>query len=351
MALELIMESAQMETGIINLIQDGLTEKKTSLEQWREATSQGNKEVCLCSTDETVLDEHLHVIDACLHKIEEGTFGICEVCHAPVDSELLQMDYTATVCLGHYTETELRQLESELELSQVIQRAVLPQRIPAISGFDIAAFSRPAQIVSGDYFDFLQFKDGTYGIVVADVSGHGVSAGMLVTSLQMAFHTLASENSSPAAVLERINHIYIHNINFSTFVTIFFASLDPKTRMLSYANAGHNPPLIYRPSTNEMIWLKPTGAAVGLMEYFNVRPANIQLMAGDIVLFYTDGITEAVNPQGDQQFGFDRLANVIRQNENLSAEGLTSKIRQALNEFMQGSLPADDVTLVVSKVN
>ena len=340
-----------METSIVNLIQEGLTEKKTNLEQWREAAPEELKEVCLCSEDETVLDEHLHVIDTCLHKIEEGTFGICEVCHAPVDSELLQMDYTATVCLGHYSETELRQLESELELSQVIQRAVLPQRVPSIAGFDIAAFSRPAQIVSGDYFDFLQFKDGTHGIVVADVSGHGVSAGMLVTSLQMAFHTLAPENNSPAAVLERINHIYIHNINFSTFVTVFFASLDPKTKMLSYANAGHNPPLIYRPSTNEMIWLKPTGAAVGLMEYFNVRPASVQLMPGDIVILYTDGITEAINPPGNEQFGFDRLAEVIRRNQNLPAEGLSNKVRQALSEFTQASLPADDITLIVSRVN
>lgn len=340
-----------METSVINRIQEGLTEKKINLEQWREAATEELKEVCLCSEDETVLDEHLHVIDTCLHKIEEGTFGICEVCHAPVDSELLQMDYTATVCLGHYSETELRQLEGELEMSQVIQRAVMPQRVPFIAGFDIAAFSRPAQIVGGDYFDFLQFKDGTHGLVVADVSGHGVSAGMLVTSLQMAFHTLASENSSPSAVLERINHIYIHNINFSTFVTVFFASLNPNTKVLSYANAGHNPPLIYRPSTNETIWLRPTGAAVGLMEYFNVRPASVQLMVGDIVLLYTDGITEAINPQGDEQFGLERLAEVIRQNEDLPAEGLTNKVRQALNDFTLGSLPADDITLVVSKVN
>jgi len=345
------MESTQMETELITHIQEGLTDKKTNLEQWREATPQDHKEVCLCSTDEALLEDHLQVIETCLHNIEEGTFGVCEICHAPVDSELLQMDYTATVCLGHYSETELRQLESELELSQVIQRAVLPQRIPSIAGFDIAAFSRPAQIVSGDYFDFLHFKDGTHGIVVADVSGHGVSASMLVTSLQMAFHTLAPENSSPTAVLDRINHIYIHNINFATFVTVFFASLDPKIKVLSYANAGHNPPLVYRPSTDEMIWLKPTGAAVGLMEYFNVRPASVELVSGDILLLYTDGITEAINPQTDEQFGSQRLAEIVRQNQNLSAEGLTTRVRQSLNEFTEGSLLADDVTLVVSKVS
>jgi len=340
-----------METSVISRIQEGLTEKKTNLEEWREAADQELKEVCLCSTDEVVLEEHLHVIDDSLQKIEEGVLGVCKVCHGTVDDELLLMDYTAAVCLSHYSESELRQLESELELSQVVQRSLLPQQVPFITGFDLAVFSRPAQIVSGDYFDFLPFKDGTHGLVVADVSGHGVSAGMLMTSLQMAFHTLASEYNSPSAVLERINHIYLHNVNFSTFVTIFFASLDPKTRRLSYANAGHNPPLVYRPETNEAIWLTPTGAAVGLMEHFNVRHASFQLMAGDILLLYTDGVTEAFNPQGSEQFGFERLADVIRQHKNLPAEGLTSKVREALTDFTQGALLEDDVTLVVSKVN
>lgn len=340
-----------MDTGLINRIREGLLETKTNLEDWQETATHEVKEVCLCSEDESVLQEHLQVIDNSLEKIETGTFGICEICHDPVDSELLQMDYTATVCLGHYTEAELRQLENELELSQVVQRALLPQRAPSILGIDIAAFSRPAQIVSGDYFDFLPFKDGAHGLVVADVSGHGVSASMLMTSLQTAFHTLVPDNSSPVDILERINHLYIHNINFSTFVTIFFASVNPQTKMLSYANAGHNSPLVYRRASEEDIWLKPTGAAIGLMEIFNVKPASFQLMSGDILLLYTDGVTEAVNPQNNEQFGDARLAEVIHKNENLPAEGLVNQIRLAINEFTQGTLLADDITLVVGKIN
>ena len=339
-----------METSIITRIQEGLTEKKTNLEEWRETATKDLKKVCLCSNDEAVLDEHLHVIDDSLQKIEEGVLGVCQVCQGTVDDELLLMDYTASVCLSHYSEEELRQLESELELSQVVQRSLLPQQVPSISGFDIAAFSRPAQIVSGDYFDFLKFKDGTYGLVVADVSGHGVSAGMVMTSLQMAFHALAFEDSSPSTVLERINHIYLHNVNLSTFVTIFFAHLDPSTKLLSYANAGHNPPLIHRSGTNETFRLKPTGAAVGIMEHFNVRSENFQLMAGDILLLYTDGVTEALDSQTNEQFGFERLAEVVRQNKNLSTEGLTTSIREAVNKFTRGALLEDDVTLVVSKV-
>ena len=110
-----------------------------------------------------------------------------------VDESLLQMDYTASVCLGDYSTQERRQLEDELELSQVIQRALLPQQVPDMTGFDIAGYSRPAQIIGGDYFDFLRFKDGAHGFVVADVSGKGISAGILMTSLQTAFHTIVPE--------------------------------------------------------------------------------------------------------------------------------------------------------------
>jgi sigma-B regulation protein RsbU (phosphoserine phosphatase) len=293
----------------------------------------------------------LELIDTSLEKMEQGTYGICEICHDAVDSELLLMDFTATVCLGHYTEQELRQLESELELSQVVQRALLPAHVPSIPSYDIAAFSRPAQIVTGDYFDFLQFDDGTHGFVIGDVSGHGVSAGMLMASLQTVFHTLTPEVDSPVDVLKRINRLYVHNINFTTFVTLFFARLDPQTRLLSYASAGHNPPLLYRTSTRESAWLKPTGPAVGLVDGVGYRYDEIQLSRGDILLLYTNGLVEALNPQGTEQFGYDRLLEFVRQNEESHANELIQKLRQALNDFTQGGLLIDDITLVVCKVN
>jgi phosphoserine phosphatase RsbU/P len=340
----------KMETSVINQIREGLLEKKENLEQWQIATPEPEKEIELGFADESAVDTQLDTIDTCLEKMEEGTYGICEICHESVDSELLQMDFTATVCLGHYSEDELRQLESELELSQVVQRALLPQRVPPLAGYDIAAFSRPAQIVTGDYFDFLQFEDGTYGFVVADVSGHGMSAGMLMSSLQTVFHTLTPGTDSPVEVLKRINRLYIHNINFTTFVTAFFGRLDPLTRTLSYANAGHNPPLLFRGSTKETAWFKPTGAAIGLVDDYRLGIEQVDLQEGDILLLYTDGVIEALNPQGTEQFGYDRLAEILQQNENLPANEITQKIRGALNDFTGGALLADDITIVVCKV-
>lgn len=340
-----------MQTSVINRIREGLLEKKEALEQWQVATPEPQKQMELGVADESAVDAQLQVIETSLEMMEEGVYGICEVCHDAVDDELLQMDFTTTVCLGHYTENELRQLESELELSQIVQRALLPQQVPSIPNYDIAAFSRPAQIVTGDYFDFLKFEDGTHGFVLADVSGHGVSAGMLMSSLQTVFHTLTPETDSPVDVLTRINRLYIHNISFSTFVTIFFARLDPHSRTLSYANAGHNPPLLHRRSTEETSWLRPTGAAIGLVEDYRSHLESIQLGEGDALVLYTDGIIEALNPQGNEQFGYERLLEVVHQNEGLPANELASKIRQSLNDFTQGAVLVDDVTLIVCKAN
>jgi phosphoserine phosphatase RsbU/P len=331
-------------------IQAGLEQKRETLYHWLESTPEKKQDVQLGPADESVVEEHLHVIDESLEKIEEGIFGICEVCHESVDSELLQMDYTATVCLGHFTEDQLRELETELELSQVVQRALLPQRVPVIDGLNIAAFSRPAQIVSGDYFDFVDFKDGGHGFVMADVSGHGVSAGMLMTSLQMAFHTLVPEALSPVEVLERINRVYMHNINFTTFVTIFFAKFDPRTRVLTYANAGHNSAYVHRASANGETWLHPTGPAIGLMEGFLLRAEEVTLEPGDTLLLYTDGVTEASDPQGIE-FGEDKLADVVQQNPGSSVEDLIQKVLRALKDHSQGSPLVDDVTLVACKLN
>ncbi|MBI5962576.1 MAG: SpoIIE family protein phosphatase [Chloroflexi bacterium] len=337
-----------MKNNLIGEIQTGLEATRTNLLHWVETTPEDKRQICLGTGDEICVEEHLHVIDESLEKIKEGTFGICKVCHEAVESQLLQMDYTTAVCLGHFSDEQLRQLENELELSQVIQRGLLPREVPSIAGMNIAAFSRPAQIVGGDYFDFVDFKDGTHGFVMADVSGHGVSAGMFMSSLQTAFHTLIPDADSPISVLERINRLYIHNINFTTFVTTFLGKYDPQTRTLSYANAGHNSAYLYRVSTNEETWLRPTGPAIGLMERFIIYTEDVVMEPGDTLLLYTDGITEASNHQG-VLWGEDRLADIIRQNVELSAEQMIQKIMKALKEHTGGIPLADDVTLVISK--
>lgn len=338
-----------MITEVYGRIQEGLEEKHKEITEFLEAAPEAEKEICLGS-DENCIEQHLHVIETSLEKLEDNTLGVCVVCHGYVDAQLLEMDYTAAVCLDHYSENERRRLESELELSQVVQRALLPQRVPNIRGVELAAFSRPSEIIGGDYFDFFQFRDGTHGLVIADVSGHGVSAGMLMSSLQTALRTMAPYTDSPAEILERINRFYIHNIHFTTFVTVFLARFDPVTLTLTYVNAGHNPPAVRRRENSMITWLKPTAPAIGLAEDFHARMETIGFSRGDSLLLYTDGVTEVLNIR-NEQFGQERLAELVQQHADRPAPDLLQSVRQALSAFGGNQPLMDDVTMVALKIS
>jgi sigma-B regulation protein RsbU (phosphoserine phosphatase) len=338
-----------MITEVYGRIQEGLEEKQKEIIEFLETAPETEKNICL-GQDENCVEDHLHVIETSLEKLEDHTLGVCVVCHGYVDTPLLEMDYTAAVCLDHYSEDERRRLESELELSQVVQRALLPQRVPNIRGVELAAFSRPSEIIGGDYFDFFQFRDGSPGLVIADVSGHGVAAGMLMSSLQTALRTMAPDADSPAEILERINRFYIHNIHFTTFVTVFLARFDPATLTLTYANAGHNPPAVRRRANAEIIWLKPTAPAIGLSEEFHARMESIGFSEGDSLLLYTDGVTEVLN-FSNEQFGQQRLADLVQQYADHPASDLLQAVRQAVNAFGDNRPLMDDVTMVALKIS
>jgi sigma-B regulation protein RsbU (phosphoserine phosphatase) len=326
-----------------------LEEKQKEITEFLQTAPEPEKDLCL-GHDEHCIEDHLHVIESSLEKMEDGTLGVCVVCHGYVDAQLLEMDYTAAVCLDHYSEEERRRLESELELSQVVQRALLPQRVPDIRGVELAAFSRPSEIIGGDYFDFFQFRDGTHGFVIADVSGHGVAAGMLMSSLQTAIRTMAPDTDLPTEILERINRFYIHNIHFTTFVTVFLARFDPVTLTLTYVNAGHNPPAVRRRVNGEIIWLKPTAPAIGIAEEFHPRMETIGFSGGDSLLLYTDGLTEVLN-FGNEQFGQERLAELVQQHADRTAPDLLQSIRRAVSAFGGDKPLADDMTMVALRIS
>ena len=214
----------------------------------------------------------------------------------------------------------------------------------------MAAFSRPSEIIGGDYFDFFQFRDGTHGFVIADVSGHGVAAGMLMSSLQTAIRTMAPDTDLPTEILERINRFYIHNIHFTTFVTVFLARFDPVTLTLTYVNAGHNPPAVRRRVNGEIIWLKPTAPAIGIAEEFHPRMETIGFSGGDSLLLYTDGLTEVLN-FGNEQFGQERLAELVQQHADRTAPDLLQYIRRAVSAFGGDKPLADDMTMVALRIS
>ncbi len=269
-----------------------------------------------------------------------------------METELLEIDYGACVCLEHLSEDERRNLESELELAQSVQKMLLPQEVPDIPGLEIAAYSRPAQIVGGDYFDFIEFGGGFHGLAIADVAGHGVSASLHMASIQALLRTLAPANKSPSEVMSQVHKLFIHNIRFETFVTFFIGAFDSSTKTLTYCNAGHQPPLILRKTESKeqpVVMLRPTGAAIGLVEEAEFGEKTIDLQEGDLLVLYTDGVTEAMNIH-NQQFGRERLKTLIRKVERMPVKKVIQKIRLSLEEFSEDRPFADDTTIMVCRI-
>ncbi len=338
-----------MNNSTFERFQVGLQEKRQVLTNWLRNTPEEKRQARLGPADSAAVQAHVATVDTAIHKAESETLGICTICHEPVEPSLLEMDYTASVCLAHYSSEEVNRLESELEMAQSVQRALLPHRAPAIPGVQIAALSRPAEILGGDFFDFPRFKDGVHGFLIGDVAGKGVSAGLLMASVQASATTLALDADSPAHVLSRVNHVFCHNIHMTTFVTLFLAHLDPIQRTLTYSNAGHNPPLLLRggQADREITWLGPTNPAIGLVENSIFKDRSVSLVPDDILVLYTDGVTEAQNLQGEE-FGQERLADCVRQ--GASAREIVLGVEQGLREFTAGQPLADDTTIVACRI-
>jgi sigma-B regulation protein RsbU (phosphoserine phosphatase) len=340
-----------MDTKVFQRIRGNLLERRQNLTEWLSNTPSWKKQVRLGPADKRTMEGHLQVLDQAIEQTEDQTLGLCEVCEEYIEPSRLEMDYTCCVCLDHLSSEEKRRLEFELELSTKVQQALLPQQVPEIPGLDLAAFSRPAEIVGGDYFDFFRFRDAAHGLVIGDVMGHGIAASLLMASLQASLRTLAPDYDSPDEIVRRLNLLFCHNIHLTKFVTLFLARFDSETDHLTYCNAGHNPPVLLRGRSNgqePLTWLRPTGAAIGLVEESQFGAATATLAPGDILMLYTDGVTEATNPQ-KEEFGQERLAELVRESSNWSAQELVRKVRRRLEEFTHGQPLSDDTTIVVCK--
>jgi phosphoserine phosphatase RsbU/P len=342
----------EMETRVLARFRESVWIKRNNLVNWMLMTPSTKRGVQLGSASEDALQQHLDVLDRTAEKAEMGALGVCTVCQGQVEAELLEMDYTACVCLEDLSEHQARKLEAELELAQAVQRSLLPQQLPNSPHLQTAAFSQPAQIVGGDYFGFYHFKNGADGLAIADVAGHGVAASLHMASVHALLHTLIPTSYSPADVLKEVHNLFVHNVNFTTFVTAFLGSYDPATRMLTYCNAGHNPPLLI-PSRGKggsaVHWLRPTAPAIGLVENAEYRVATVGVEPGDLLVLYTDGVTETTNMVGEE-FGDERLVSVVERNAQASAGEILHAVRRELERHSGGQPLNDDTTIVVQKI-
>jgi serine phosphatase RsbU (regulator of sigma subunit) len=238
--------------------------------------------------------------------------------------------------------------ESDLTLASQVQRRVLP-RPPIVPGIELAASMQPARLLGGDYYDFFQISDDVVDVVIADVSGKGAAASLLMPSLAVALRLRARELSGPAAIIKDLDGVLKQITSASTFVTMFYARINPSLRTLQYANGGHNPPLLVRPRSGEVIPLEEAGPIVGILPDAQFSDTLVKLESGDILTLFTDGCTEQEN-ESDDQFSVDRLKELILSKENDSAAALVSRITEAVSTFAGTKEQEDDLTVVVAEI-
>lgn len=238
-------------------------------------------------------------------------------------------------------------LEHELQLASEIQQRFQPTAPPQVTGYELQGISFPCYEIGGDYYDFIKRADGRMVIALGDVSGKGTAAALLMSSLHAAVHAQASSRSTLVETISAVNNYLAENIPSNRFVTLFYAELDPLAGALSFINAGHNPPLIAH-AAGTVENLSAGGLPLGIISDTPYREGRTQLNPGDVLVIYSDGVSEALNPQGEE-FGASRLHEVVQLNIERSASGIRDRIESALTKFAQGTPAADDITLVIVK--
>lgn len=254
-----------------------------------------------------------------------------------------------TTAIGRET-AQRERVNRELEIAREVQEHLFPQQIPPVPGLDYCGHCRPAREVGGDYYDFLKLPGGRLGIAIGDVSGKGVGAALMMASLEASLRALASVVDDPAELMDRVNSLVYQASSANRYATLFYAQFDPTRRRLSYVNAGHNPPVVLRnyAGTFEVLRLETGGPVIGLLPHRYERGA-FSHEAGDLVVFFTDGISESMN-QRYEEWGEENLIELAKTCYGLPAAETMRRILAAAQAFAAGASQHDDMTLVVLRV-
>jgi len=249
----------------------------------------------------------------------------------------------------HREASEKRVYERELNNAREVQRVLLPETDPEVPGFRISGINLSARIISGDYYDFIRIADGHFGVAIADVSGKGVPAGLLMSMCRSTLRAVAMHELSPTRALAAVNRLIYPDIREDMFISFAYAILDEENGTVTHARAGHDPALLYRRSSGSVERLRPPGLALGIdagvVFERATRDETIELSPGDCILFYTDGVREALNDQ-EEEFGLDRMSATFREAAPLGASAVISQMRDTLAMFTDDGPQMDDITLV-----
>jgi phosphoserine phosphatase RsbU/P len=288
------------------------------------------------------LTELLHEVDAALNRMDLGVYGLCEVCHDPVEPERLLADPLTRFCLGDLTPREQRALEEDLELASQIQTKLLPPPTQKIDGWEVSYHYQPFGAVSGDYCDIVRGEDQSLHFILGDVSGKGVAASMLMAHLNAMFRTLISIDLPLEQMMERASRVFCESTLPTQYATLVCGRATTSGEV-EVCNAGHLPPLLIQ--EGKVTSIAATGLPVGVFSNESFSVSRIQMNQGDGLFLYTDGLSESQDGAGNE-YGAERLSRLLNENRSLSTDSMISLCRQELHTFADGSVPRDDLTLM-----
>jgi sigma-B regulation protein RsbU (phosphoserine phosphatase) len=249
----------------------------------------------------------------------------------------------------HQHLVEKQRLQGQLEVARQVQLDLLPASDPHLAGFDISAYNFPTEEVSGDYYDWVRIYEDQIGLVLADVSGKGVPAALLMAFLRASLRAAFHIGYAPHISMAKVNNLLWESTETHQFVTAFYGTLDATSRILAFTNAGHNPPLLLE-TDGSVRFIRKGGLPLGMFLDTRYHEYYLTLEPGQILVLYTDGLTEATDPKGEE-YGLDRLSLKVREGRDLSARALIESIRLEVMEFTDGRGSDDDVTLFVIKAD
>jgi sigma-B regulation protein RsbU (phosphoserine phosphatase) len=286
--------------------------------------------------------------DEFTHRAIAGALEGLDTRSAPQTTLALEVARLTTAVGREMAQRE--RLNRELELAREVQEHLFPQRLPSVAGVDYFGRCRPAREVGGDYYDFLGLPEGRLGIAVGDVSGKGIDAAVMMASLEASLRALASVGHDLAELMNRVNSLVYEASSANRYATLFYAEYDPRSRRLSYVNAGHNPPVILRKSAAacQAFRLETGGPVIGLLRQCYQQDC-FPLEPGDLVVLFTDGVPESMNAHGEE-WREDRLIEFAKTCHELPAFEVMTRILAAADAFAAGGSQHDDMTLVVLRV-
>lgn len=246
------------------------------------------------------------------------------------------------------SDAQRRRLEYELSVAHAIQVGFIPESFPSIPGWQVEATWRAARQVGGDFYDFIPLRDGRWGLVMADVTDKGVPAALFMAMSRSIIRAVAITRDSAKETLERFNELLLNDSHSNMFLTVFYAIWDTSTGQLDYSSAGHDPPLLYRVNQDDVQEVLAPGIAAGIIRGIELTSGRLTLNAGDTLLLYTDGITEAMRLD-NQQWGKDALRQTLYSARNESAETILREVLTHVDKFTEGAPQNDDMTLLVLK--